>query len=188
MAILICMLMVSLSKTAAGGETRAFLFIMEAGNEGPPLSQIAGSLPTFRSAASGDPTAIVFSERSWKWAKANIAQCGVICNIPATASWWPKQDSVRHRLQPQPRRLHPLRQLPPARLLRRPRRLHLHFAVKQCQYKVLGLGGDCTADEICSAYRRLAFQHHPDKLAQFGISPAAYRRPALQAYQTSPFP
>ncbi|KAK2978252.1 hypothetical protein RJ640_016197 [Escallonia rubra] len=98
--------------------------------------------------------------------------------------WW----EVRHRLQPQPRRLHPLRQLPPARLLRRPRRLYLHFTVKQCQYKVLGLGGDCTADEICSAYRRLAFQHHPDKLAQFGISPAAYRRPALQAYQTSPFP
>ncbi|KAK2988836.1 hypothetical protein RJ640_015864 [Escallonia rubra] len=96
--------------------------------------------------------------------------------------------NVRHHLQPQPRRLHPLRQLPPARLLRRPRRLHLHFAVKQCQYKVLGLGGDCTADEICSAYRRLALQHHPDKLAQFGISPAAYCRPALQAYQTSPFP
>ncbi|KAK2976157.1 hypothetical protein RJ640_001085 [Escallonia rubra] len=84
---------------------------------------------------------------------------------------------VRHRLQPQPRRLHPLRQLPPAFLLRRPRRLHLHFAVKQCQYKVLGLGGYCTADEICSAYRRLALQHHPDKLAQFGISPTAYRLP-----------
>ncbi|KAK3042058.1 hypothetical protein RJ639_001760 [Escallonia herrerae] len=60
--------------------------------------------------------------------------------------------------------------------------------VKQCQYKVLGLGGDCTADEIRSAYRRLALQRHPDKLAQFGISPAAYRRLALQAYQTSPFP
>ncbi|KAK2988265.1 hypothetical protein RJ640_003136 [Escallonia rubra] len=57
-----------------------------------------------------------------------------------------------------------------------------------CQYKVFGLGGHCTADEICSAYRRLALQHHPDKLAQFGISPATYRRPALQAYQTSPFP
>ncbi|KAK3015715.1 hypothetical protein RJ639_005663 [Escallonia herrerae] len=58
----------------------------------------------------------------------------------------------------------------------------------RCQYKVLGLGGDCTADEIHSAYRRLALQRHPDKLAQFGISPAAYRRLALQAYQTSPFP
>ncbi|KAK2968182.1 hypothetical protein RJ640_018275 [Escallonia rubra] len=40
---------------------------------------------------------------------------------------------------------------------------------KRCQYKVLGLGGDCTADEIRSAYRRLAFQHRPDKLAQFGF-------------------
>ncbi|KAK3026641.1 hypothetical protein RJ639_040668 [Escallonia herrerae] len=60
--------------------------------------------------------------------------------------------------------------------------------LKQCQYKVLGLGGDCTADEIRSAYRRLALQCHPDKLAQFDISPAAYRRLALQAYQTSPFP
>ncbi|KAK2986117.1 hypothetical protein RJ640_024616 [Escallonia rubra] len=60
--------------------------------------------------------------------------------------------------------------------------------VKQCQYKVLGLGGDCTAGEIRSAYRRLVLQRHPDKLAQFGISPAAYRRLSLQAYQTSPFP
>ncbi|KAK3024732.1 hypothetical protein RJ639_044669 [Escallonia herrerae] len=42
--------------------------------------------------------------------------------------------------------------------------------VKQCQYKVLGLGSDCTADEIRSAYRRLALQRHPDKLTQFGIS------------------
>ncbi|KAK3027824.1 hypothetical protein RJ639_040574 [Escallonia herrerae] len=45
-----------------------------------------------------------------------------------------------------------------------------------------------TAGEIRSAYRRLALHRHPDKLAQFGISPAAYRRLALQAYQTSPFP
>ncbi|KAK2987841.1 hypothetical protein RJ640_010623 [Escallonia rubra] len=57
-----------------------------------------------------------------------------------------------------------------------------------CQYKVLGLGGDCTAGEIRSAYRRLVLQRNPDKLAQFGISPAAYRRLSLQAYQTSPFP
>ncbi|KAK2994060.1 hypothetical protein RJ640_010689 [Escallonia rubra] len=68
------------------------------------------------------------------------------------------------------------------------RRIVIQAKVKQCQYKVLGLGGDCTADEIRSAYRRLALQHHPDKLAQFGISPAAYHRLALQAYQTSPFP
>ncbi|KAK2984128.1 hypothetical protein RJ640_006281 [Escallonia rubra] len=38
--------------------------------------------------------------------------------------------------------------------------------MKQCQYKVLGLGGDCTAGEIRSAYRRLVLQRHPDKLAQ----------------------
>ncbi|KAK2982885.1 hypothetical protein RJ640_003541 [Escallonia rubra] len=46
---------------------------------------------------------------------------------------------------------------------------------KRCQYKVLGLGGDCTADEIRSAYRRLALQCHPNKLAQFGVSPAAFQ-------------
>ncbi|KAK2973621.1 hypothetical protein RJ640_022269 [Escallonia rubra] len=51
--------------------------------------------------------------------------------------------------------------------------------VKQCQYKVLGLGGDCTAGEIRSAYHRLVLQCHPDKLAQFRISPAAYRRLSL---------
>ncbi|KAK2987464.1 hypothetical protein RJ640_012123, partial [Escallonia rubra] len=66
--------------------------------------------------------------------------------------------------------------------------LQLAYSGTPCQYKVLGLGGDCTANEIRSAYRRLALQHHPDKLAQFGISPTAYRRLALQAYQTSPFP
>ncbi|KAK3008275.1 hypothetical protein RJ639_014961 [Escallonia herrerae] len=66
--------------------------------------------------------------------------------------------------------------------------IHWEWRVKQCQYKVLGLGGDCTADDIRSAYHRLTLQRHPDKLAQFGISPAAYRRLALQAYQTSPFP
>ncbi|KAK3037958.1 hypothetical protein RJ639_030663 [Escallonia herrerae] len=43
---------------------------------------------------------------------------------------------------------------------------------KRCYYEVLGLGRDCTADEIRSAYRRLALQRHPDKLAQSGVSPA----------------
>ncbi|KAK2971118.1 hypothetical protein RJ640_008542 [Escallonia rubra] len=46
---------------------------------------------------------------------------------------------------------------------------------EQCQYKVLGLGGDCTADEIHSAYRRLALQRRLDKLAQFSVSPAAFQ-------------
>ncbi|KAK3003200.1 hypothetical protein RJ639_018573 [Escallonia herrerae] len=38
--------------------------------------------------------------------------------------------------------------------------------VKRCT-----LCRDCTADEIHSAYRWLALQRHPDKLAQFGVSP-----------------
>ncbi|KAK2995854.1 hypothetical protein RJ640_015814 [Escallonia rubra] len=52
---------------------------------------------------------------------------------------------------------------------------------KRCQYKVLGLGGDCTADEIRSAYRRLALQRHPDKLAQFGVSPTAFQELATSS-------
>ncbi|KAK3039597.1 hypothetical protein RJ639_029296 [Escallonia herrerae] len=36
---------------------------------------------------------------------------------------------------------------------------------KRCQYEVLGLGRDCTADEISSAYHRLALQRHTDRLA-----------------------
>ncbi|KAK3015714.1 hypothetical protein RJ639_005662 [Escallonia herrerae] len=43
---------------------------------------------------------------------------------------------VRHRLQPQPQRLHPLRQLPPTRLLRCPSRLHLHFAMNRVVQRV----------------------------------------------------
>ncbi|KAK2967462.1 hypothetical protein RJ640_024001 [Escallonia rubra] len=50
---------------------------------------------------------------------------------------------------------------------------------KRCQYKVLGLGGDCTTDEIRSAYRRLSLQRHPDKLAQVGVSPAAFQELAV---------
>ncbi|KAK2982112.1 hypothetical protein RJ640_023394 [Escallonia rubra] len=61
---------------------------------------------------------------------------------------------------------------------------------KRCQYKrhpnklaqfgvspatFQELGGDCTADEIRSAYRRLALQRHSDKLAQFCVSPAAFQ-------------
>ncbi|KAK2992595.1 hypothetical protein RJ640_027908, partial [Escallonia rubra] len=43
------------------------------------------------------------------------------------------------------------------------------------QELVTSSGGDCTADEIHSAYCRLALQRHPDKLAQFGVSPAAFQ-------------
>ncbi|KAG6589606.1 DNAJ protein JJJ1-like protein, partial [Cucurbita argyrosperma subsp. sororia] len=41
---------------------------------------------------------------------------------------------------------------------------------KRCHYEVLGLHIDCTADEIRSAYRKLALQRHPDKLVQSGLS------------------
>ncbi|KAJ7956464.1 DNAJ protein [Quillaja saponaria] len=43
---------------------------------------------------------------------------------------------------------------------------------KRCHYEVLDLPRDCTADEIRSAYRRLALQRHPDKLVQSGLSQA----------------
>ncbi|XP_010030640.2 LOW QUALITY PROTEIN: DNAJ protein JJJ1 homolog [Eucalyptus grandis] len=44
-------------------------------------------------------------------------------------------------------------------------------AEKRCHYEVLGLSRDCTAEEIRSAYRKLALQRHPDKLVQSGLSP-----------------
>lgn len=34
---------------------------------------------------------------------------------------------------------------------------------KRCYYEVLGLSRDCTDGEIKSAYRKLAFQYHPDR-------------------------
>ncbi|KAJ0643565.1 putative transcription factor C2H2 family [Helianthus annuus] len=40
---------------------------------------------------------------------------------------------------------------------------------KRCLYEVLNLPRDCTADEIRSAYRKLALQRHPDKLIKSGI-------------------
>ncbi|XP_042049419.1 DNAJ protein JJJ1 homolog [Salvia splendens] len=43
---------------------------------------------------------------------------------------------------------------------------------KRCLYEVLGLSRDCSADEIRSAYRRLALQRHPDKLVRSGVSEA----------------
>ncbi|KAK3037909.1 hypothetical protein RJ639_031800 [Escallonia herrerae] len=48
--------------------------------------------------------------------------------------------------------------------------------------KVLGLGGDCTADEIRSAYHQLALlQHHSDKLTQFGVSPTVFQELATSS-------
>ncbi|KAL7601060.1 hypothetical protein Lser_V15G21648 [Lactuca serriola] len=43
---------------------------------------------------------------------------------------------------------------------------------KRCLYEVLGVHRDCTADEIRSAYRKLALQRHPDKLVKSGVSEA----------------
>uniref|UniRef100_A0A2N9HE95 J domain-containing protein n=1 Tax=Fagus sylvatica TaxID=28930 RepID=A0A2N9HE95_FAGSY len=43
---------------------------------------------------------------------------------------------------------------------------------KRCHYEVLGLSRDCSADEIRSAYKKMALQRHPDKLVQSGLSQA----------------
>ncbi len=43
-------------------------------------------------------------------------------------------------------------------------------------YAVLGLKRDASPDEIKLAYRRLLKQHHPDKLAASGVSPAELAR------------
>lgn len=43
---------------------------------------------------------------------------------------------------------------------------------KRCLYEVLGVSREATADEIRSAYRRLALQRHPDKLVLSGVSEA----------------
>ncbi|KAL8547077.1 hypothetical protein ACS0TY_006705 [Phlomoides rotata] len=43
---------------------------------------------------------------------------------------------------------------------------------KRCLYEVLGVSRDCTADEIRSAYKRLALQRHPDKLVRSGVPEA----------------
>ncbi|XP_024170002.1 DNAJ protein JJJ1 homolog [Rosa chinensis] len=43
---------------------------------------------------------------------------------------------------------------------------------RRCHYEVLGVDRGCTADEIKSAYRKLALQRHPDKLIPTGVSQA----------------
>ncbi|KAL6178327.1 hypothetical protein ACLB2K_049845 [Fragaria x ananassa] len=43
---------------------------------------------------------------------------------------------------------------------------------RRCHYEVLGLDRGCTADEIKSAYLKLALQRHPDKLVPTGVSQA----------------
>ncbi|XP_034694009.1 DNAJ protein JJJ1 homolog [Vitis riparia] len=56
----------------------------------------------------------------------------------------------------------------------------------RCLYEVLGLTTDATADEIRSAYKKLALQRHPDKLVHSGLSKAdatAQFQELLNAYE-----
>jgi DnaJ like chaperone protein len=46
--------------------------------------------------------------------------------------------------------------------------LHLQGDSLEDAYKVLGLTPQATDDEVKKAYRRLALQHHPDKVAALG--------------------
>jgi DnaJ like chaperone protein len=47
-------------------------------------------------------------------------------------------------------------------------------------YKVLGVSPDATDDEVRKAYRKLALQHHPDRVATLGED---IRRAAEQKLQ-----
>nr|XP_023924690.1 DNAJ protein JJJ1 homolog [Quercus suber] len=62
----------------------------------------------------------------------------------------------------------------------------MESAAKRCHYEVLGLSRDCAAEEIRSAYKKLALQRHPDKLVQSGLSHAeatAQFQELAQAYE-----
>lgn len=51
---------------------------------------------------------------------------------------------------------------------------------KRCLYDVLSVSRDCSQEEIRSAYKRLALQLHPDKLAQSGAASAGDATAAFQ--------
>ncbi|XP_038715134.1 DNAJ protein JJJ1 homolog [Tripterygium wilfordii] len=58
--------------------------------------------------------------------------------------------------------------------------------ISRCYYAVIGLPPECTAEEIRSAYKKLALQRHPDKLIHSGLSAeeaTARFQELAQAYQ-----
>lgn len=58
--------------------------------------------------------------------------------------------------------------------------LHLHGDSLDDAYKVLGVSRDATDDEVKKAYRRLALEHHPDRVAKLGDD---VRRAAEKKFQ-----